>query len=87
MKMKKAKEKWGKDTDIGSLKGTKTISLQEYKSKLLKYKKYDERKWHWHEKLKFLAEKSTATAQLLSLFQYHAPNYNIDKVSIAQLHY
>ena len=79
--MKEAKEKWGKDIDVGSLKGTKTISLQDYKSKLVKNKKYDERKWLWHEKLKFLAEKSSATTQLLSLFQYNAPHFNIDEVS------
>lgn len=79
--MKEAKEKWGKDIDVGSLKGTKTISLQDYKSKLVKHKKHDERKWLWHERLKFLAEKSSATTQLLSLFQYNAPHYNIDEVS------
>jgi len=75
------------DSILGDLKGTKTISLLDYKSKLVKNKEYDERKWRWHEKLKFLAEKSSATTQLLSLFQYNAPNYNIDEVSTCRLEY
>ena len=82
--LKEAKEKLGKTIDLSSFRGTKAVSLQEYRSNIVKRKRAEERKWKTHEKLKYLAEKSGATRQILSLLQYNAPNYNIEMVSIQQ---
>lgn len=72
----------GADSD--GLGGLKTISLRDFSARVARNKKSESRQWKIHTRLQNVAERSSATRQLLSLFRYDAPHYNIDEEEYQQ---
>jgi ClpP class serine protease len=75
------KNKWGNQTDLEKFEATERISFIKYRSLLSQKKKMEKRKAHTYQRLKKMAESSSAMEATLNAAGFRAPYFNYTPVS------
>jgi len=70
------KKKWGNETDIDKFEATEKVTFAKYAALLRQRNEAEKRQLQVHNKLKGLAETSSAFESLLGASGYPAPYYN-----------
>jgi len=76
---KQLQMKWGKSLNLDSFHAKESISLEEYRSALVRRKKAKKMKWLLHKVLRGVAGKNSVFEIILSTFGYESPYFNMDE--------
>jgi len=76
------REKWNSLLNDDNFKADKMVSISDYSAKLKEKKRYQRRRAHMYDKVKYAATRSTAFESILGILGYDAPYYNFDKMEV-----